>query len=84
LDQSHVAQPGLELTEIQTYLCLPNVRIKVNMQPEGKHRMWLDYEVPRYLRGRTLQGLDGQCGRYTDHSEVNFEQNNKDRNKMLY
>lgn len=47
---------------------------------EEKHSVAVVW-IPKRLK--ILQRLDGRGGRATDHSEVNFELNNKERNKML-
>lgn len=50
------------------------------LEKKKKHSVAVVW-IPKRLK--ILQCLDGRGGRATDHSEVNFEQNNKERNKML-
>lgn len=63
------------------WLSLNKPPVSIDLQKlEEKHSMsglW----IPKRLK--ILQLLDGRRGRATAHSEVNFEQNNKERNKML-
>lgn len=55
--------------------------MSTNLQKlEEKHSvpgLW----IPKRIK--ILQLLDGRHGRATAHTEVNFEQNSKERNKML-